>query len=279
MVGAGTACSGDPDPPSAATRLVPGEPYQDPTLPIAARVADLLARMSLDEKLGQMTQAERGAVSQRARSPVPARLAAVRRRLGAVAQQRRPRWADMYDGFQNAALATPLRHPDDLRRGRGARAQQRARGDDLPAQHRARRDPRPRPGAADRPGDRRGGRRHRGRLGLRAVPVRGPQRPLGAYLRVVRREAGARHVDDHHHHRAAGRHARRPGLGPRHGQALHRRRRHDQRHRPGQHPAQRGGAAGDPPAAVPGRRAARRRLGHGLVQQLERRQGCTATST
>ena len=38
-------------------------PYQDPSLPVATRVADLLARMSLDEKLGQMTQAERGAVS------------------------------------------------------------------------------------------------------------------------------------------------------------------------------------------------------------------------
>ncbi len=31
---------------------------------------------------------------------------------------------------------------------------------------------------------------HRHRLGLRAVPVRRPQRPLGPHLRVVRREAG-----------------------------------------------------------------------------------------
>ncbi len=29
-------------------------PYQDATLPVAQRVTDLLARMTLDEKLGQM---------------------------------------------------------------------------------------------------------------------------------------------------------------------------------------------------------------------------------
>jgi len=32
-------------------------PYLDPTLPVATRVADLLSRMSLDDKIGQMTQA------------------------------------------------------------------------------------------------------------------------------------------------------------------------------------------------------------------------------
>src|SRR5690349_3920605 len=34
-------------------------PYLDPRLPIADRVRDLLARMSLDDKLGQMAQPER----------------------------------------------------------------------------------------------------------------------------------------------------------------------------------------------------------------------------
>ena len=38
-------------------------PYQDPSLPVATRVDDLLGRMSLDEKLGQMTQAERASIS------------------------------------------------------------------------------------------------------------------------------------------------------------------------------------------------------------------------
>ena len=138
-----------------------GEPYRDPSLPVATRVADLLGRMSLDEKLGQMTQAERASVTNAAGHPVPHRLDAVRRRLGARRRTTPTGWANMYDGFQNGALATPLADPDDLRRRRRARPQQRRRGDDLPAQHRPRRDPRPDAGAADRPGRRRGGRRHR----------------------------------------------------------------------------------------------------------------------
>ena len=129
-------------------------PYQDPALPVATRVADLLSRMTLDEKIGQMTQAERAAVTTADITTVPARLDPVRRRLGARRRTTPTGWADMYDGFQSAALATPLRHPDDLRRRRRARAQQRRRRDDLPAQHRPRRDPRPGAGAADRPGRR-----------------------------------------------------------------------------------------------------------------------------
>ncbi|MBK3633976.1 CIA30 family protein [Streptomyces sp. MBT97] len=39
-----------------------GLPYLDPRLPVRKRVADLVSRMSLAEKTGQMTQAERGAV-------------------------------------------------------------------------------------------------------------------------------------------------------------------------------------------------------------------------
>ena len=37
--------------------------YLDPSAPIEERVTDLLARMSLDEKIGQMCQAERGALA------------------------------------------------------------------------------------------------------------------------------------------------------------------------------------------------------------------------
>src|SRR5262245_48990015 len=44
-----------------ASAAVP--PYLDPTQPVPVRVADLLGRMSLDEKIGQMTQAERLAVN------------------------------------------------------------------------------------------------------------------------------------------------------------------------------------------------------------------------
>jgi hypothetical protein len=38
-------------------------PYPDPSLPVATRVSQLMATMTLDEKIGQMTQAERANVS------------------------------------------------------------------------------------------------------------------------------------------------------------------------------------------------------------------------
>src|SRR5215213_6703686 len=43
--------------PGVAVAQAP--PYKDPAQPVATRVSDLLTRMALDEKLGQMAQAER----------------------------------------------------------------------------------------------------------------------------------------------------------------------------------------------------------------------------
>src|SRR5437879_6368848 len=40
-----------------------GPDYLNPDKPVAVRVNDLLSRMSLDDKLGQMTQAERLAIT------------------------------------------------------------------------------------------------------------------------------------------------------------------------------------------------------------------------
>ncbi|MEV4416766.1 glycoside hydrolase family 3 N-terminal domain-containing protein [Catellatospora sp. NPDC049609] len=85
-------------------------PYQDPALPVATRVADLMSRMTLDEKLGQMTQAERASVS---------KAEITQYRLGSVlsgggsapSSNNATSWADMTDGFQNAARATPLGIP------------------------------------------------------------------------------------------------------------------------------------------------------------------------
>src|SRR5690349_5446604 len=93
-------------PPAAAATL----PYQDPALPVATRVSDLLARMTLDDKIGQMTQAERAVIS-------PAQL--TQYRVGSVlsgggsgpAQNTPAAWADMYDNLQRGALATPLQIP------------------------------------------------------------------------------------------------------------------------------------------------------------------------
>jgi beta-glucosidase len=85
-------------------------PYLDPTQPVPVRVADLLGRMSLDEKIGQMTQAERLAVS--GSDITNFRLGSLLSGGGSAPSPNTPTaWADMYDGFQRNALATPLRIP------------------------------------------------------------------------------------------------------------------------------------------------------------------------
>jgi beta-glucosidase len=85
-------------------------PYQDPSLPIPTRVNDLLGRMSLDEKIGQMTQAERANVSNS--DITNFRLGSLLSGGGsAPSPNTATSWANMYDNFQNAALATPLKIP------------------------------------------------------------------------------------------------------------------------------------------------------------------------
>ncbi|WP_420036356.1 glycoside hydrolase family 3 protein [Streptomyces sp. cg28] len=88
-----------------------GLPYLDAKLPVKKRVADLVSRMSLAEKAGQMTQAERGGVgaggdvssydlgsllSGGGSTPTPNTAAA---------------WAKMIDGFQLRAQATRFQIP------------------------------------------------------------------------------------------------------------------------------------------------------------------------
>ncbi|MEV8374118.1 glycoside hydrolase family 3 N-terminal domain-containing protein [Kribbella sp. NPDC056861] len=85
--------------------------YKDSTQPVKVRVQDLLARMTLDDKLGQMIQAERLGITE------PADVATYR--LGSLlsggSSQPTPNtpqsWADMYDGFQRTALSSPLGIP------------------------------------------------------------------------------------------------------------------------------------------------------------------------
>ncbi|SCL14670.1 beta-glucosidase [Micromonospora nigra] len=92
----------------AAHAAVP--PYQDPALPVVARVTDLLSRMTLDDKLGQMTQAERASVT--ATEMTTYRLGSVLSGGGsAPTPNTAAGWADMYDGLQRGARATPLAIP------------------------------------------------------------------------------------------------------------------------------------------------------------------------
>jgi beta-glucosidase len=87
-------------------------PYENPRLPIPARVSDLLSRMSLQEKIGQMTQAERGSVDTDTSKITTDYLGSLLSGGGSVPTPNTPTaWADMVDRYQRAALATPLHIP------------------------------------------------------------------------------------------------------------------------------------------------------------------------
>ncbi|KAL6571297.1 hypothetical protein OROHE_002940 [Orobanche hederae] len=85
--------------------------YKDPNAPTEARVRDLLSRMTLLEKIGQMTQIERSVATPSAIKD---------RFIGSVLSgggskpfdnAKSGAWADMVDGFQKAALDTRLGIP------------------------------------------------------------------------------------------------------------------------------------------------------------------------
>ncbi len=89
-----------------------GLPYEDARLPVTERVADLLARMTLAEKVGQMTQTERYQVFDDATPITTWHLGGILSGGGSTPSQNTPTaWADMVDRFQQAALATRLRIP------------------------------------------------------------------------------------------------------------------------------------------------------------------------
>ncbi|EGX58757.1 glycosyl hydrolase [Streptomyces zinciresistens K42] len=88
-----------------------GLPYLDKTLPVRKRVADLVSRMSLEEKAGQMTQAERGALSN-AGDIAAYDLGSVLSGGGSTPTPNTPAaWASMVDGFQLRAQATRFQIP------------------------------------------------------------------------------------------------------------------------------------------------------------------------
>jgi beta-glucosidase len=89
-----------------------GPAYRDASRPVAERVADLLARMTLEEKAGQMTQAERAQVEEDPSQITTLALGSVLSGGGSVPEPNTPEaWADMVDRFQRAALATRLGVP------------------------------------------------------------------------------------------------------------------------------------------------------------------------
>ncbi|MFF4489148.1 CIA30 family protein [Streptomyces sp. NPDC001544] len=88
-----------------------GLPYLDSRLPVRKRVADLLSRMSLAEKAGQMTQAERGAVGSGS-DIATYDLGSLLSGGGSTPTPNTPgAWAKMIDDFQLRARATRFQIP------------------------------------------------------------------------------------------------------------------------------------------------------------------------
>ena len=86
------------------------EPYRDPSLPVEERVEDLLGRMTLDEKLGQMTLVEVNSIIED--STTKFNIGAILSGGGAYPTPNTPEsWAERVDGFQQAALETRLAIP------------------------------------------------------------------------------------------------------------------------------------------------------------------------
>ncbi len=110
------SCAGNSSPtptavPSLTSTPTLGAPiYTDPSLPIDDRVADLLSRMTIDEKIGQMTQ-----VSQDSIDPADVTTYFIGSVLsggdGNPDNNIPQAWQDMVNGFQTAAMATRLQIP------------------------------------------------------------------------------------------------------------------------------------------------------------------------
>jgi beta-glucosidase len=84
--------------------------YKNPRASVADRVTDLMARMTLDDKVGQMTEGERGAATPA--QSAAARLGSILSGGGSTPTPNTPQaWADMIDAYQKAATSTGLGIP------------------------------------------------------------------------------------------------------------------------------------------------------------------------
>ncbi len=88
-------------------------PYRNPAVPLEERVADLLGRMTLEEKLGQMTLIEKGSVTRNPQNIASQYLGGLLSGGGGFPEgNNTPEgWAEMVDGFQAVALSTRLGIP------------------------------------------------------------------------------------------------------------------------------------------------------------------------
>ncbi|NTU55319.1 MAG: beta-glucosidase, partial [Anaerolineales bacterium] len=110
-----SACGEATVTPIPATETEAGENlgpivYTDPSQPVEARVEDLLKRMTLDEKIGQMTQVEKGSIK-----PGDITKYYIGSILsgggGSPSSNTVEAWYKMVEGYQNEALKTRLAIP------------------------------------------------------------------------------------------------------------------------------------------------------------------------
>jgi len=90
---------------------IAAQTYLDSTATIDERVEDLLSRMTLDEKIGQMTQADRQYLNNESDITAYALGSLLSGGGSAPANNSPSGWADMYDNYQSKALATRLGVP------------------------------------------------------------------------------------------------------------------------------------------------------------------------
>jgi beta-glucosidase len=88
-----------------------GLAYLNPNLSVAQRVADLMSRMTLDDKIGQMTQAERGDLTHQSDITTSALGSLLSGGGSTPTPNTAAAWADMIDSFQARAQATHLQIP------------------------------------------------------------------------------------------------------------------------------------------------------------------------
>jgi beta-glucosidase len=110
----GLATGAQPAQPVQAQEVptpTPTSLYKNPQAPIPERVNDLLSRMTLDEKIGQMTQVERASL-QSAQDIATYRLGSLLSGGGSAPSPNTPQaWANMVDNYQAVALTTRLQIP------------------------------------------------------------------------------------------------------------------------------------------------------------------------
>jgi beta-glucosidase len=89
---------------------LPAPIYNDSSQPIEARVEDLLARMTMDEKIGQMTQVENESIQPG--DITTYYIGSILNGGGGAPADNNPKgWADMVKGFETEAMATRLKIP------------------------------------------------------------------------------------------------------------------------------------------------------------------------